>query len=301
MKKIPRDSKILCITHNDWDAAVCSIILNAVYSNITFVYLNFQKVDDFMRSLDYNLYDFIILADINPTDHSLVNDDRIIILDHHHSATALNNPSKMHFIIEEHCASWLCKKFVEKMYNVDLSYLNSMVYLVNDYDLYTLKNGKSKLLNDLMFFKFGCRKFREEFKNGRTRFKPEEILWLRERREEFKKKWNELEAFDFDLINGCIVEANSFLNEIADKLLKEEEYKIVLIRNPSNGRVSLRHKIDNFDAGTYLKEKGFGGGHPQAAGVITFDERDFQMKAKEIEKYIYNNFIDVRKENKYVT
>ena len=295
MKKIDRNSKILVLAHNDLDAAVSSIVLQAVYTNISFTYHSFNKIDNFLENLDYSKWDWIFIVDIHPVNDKLIDNNKIVLLDHHKSSEHLNNPSKMKFVITSINAAMLCKRFVENMYNIKLDYLNSLVYLSMDYDLYTLKNGKSKLINDLCFFYYRPIKFRETFKTGRTRFNKEELKWLHKRRDEYKDAWKNLEVYDLQKINGCIVEANNFLNEIASDLMNQENYRIVFVRNPSNGRISLRHNINNFDAGTFLKEKEFGGGHELAAGIITESDKDLQNKINVIEEYVYNNFIETRR------
>jgi len=285
MKYIPLESKILSISHVDLDGAVCQIILCNVYKNIDYVNLSFYNVDKTLQTLDYSKYDYVFLTDIHPdNDASLYISDKIILIDHHKTALSLNNPSKKHYVIDGVCASVLVKRFCEKMYNIKLNHLNNLVYLTNDYDIYTVKNPKSKLLNDIMFYFYGPNKFITNFINGRTRFTEEEIQWLRKRRIEFNETYENLEVYEFLKYPGCVVEAKFFINEIAHKLMNEEEYKMVIVRNPSNGRISIRHNIEGLDMGAYLKNKGWGGGHELAAGMFVEDLNDFQKKIHIIEE-----------------
>jgi len=291
MKKIPLNAKILCLTHNDLDAATATIILANTYKNIEFIYNSFWKIDAVMQYVDYSKYDYVFVIDIHPEKRSnLYVSDNIILLDHHETAKEYHNPKKMHFVAENMCAAKLTKKFIENMYGTKLSHLDNLVYLTNDYDLYTLNNPKSKLMNDLMFYYYRPIKFRKEFIDGRTRFNEKEIKWLHERRKEFNKRWKELEVFEFKNVNGCLVNANYFLNEIAHKLMEEEGYNIVFVRNPDNERISIRQNIEEFNVGTYVKSLGIGGGHRFAAGIQADNMNDLQKKIKEINDFIYKNY-----------
>jgi len=281
MKIIPKTSKILSISHNDWDGVFSQIILGNVFPNISYLNASFYKIDSIMESIEYNRYDFVFLTDINLTDIKLLDlSDNIILLDHHESAIEANNPSKMHYVIPGQCAAKLTLKFVEKYYKIKLNHLYDHCEMVNDYDLWILKNPDSKKLNDLMFYHYKPRKFREIFFDGRTTFTDEEKEWLEMRAKEFEARYNAITVFDCEKINGCVVQSEEFINEICDRLMKEEGYDIVFCRNPVHGRVSIRHKIEGLDMGNMLKEKGWGGGHRDSCGMFCSDISDFQIKIK---------------------
>jgi len=291
MKIIPLDARVLSISHNDMDGVVSQIILGHVYKNIKYIHTSFYKIDDILLSLDYNLYDVVFVTDIHTDNEENLNlSDKIVLIDHHKSAQSYHNIEKNRFVISDKnvCAAVLVKMFVEKMYNIKLDSLKSLVYLTNDYDVWNLKNCKSKLMNDVMFYLYRPAKFRENFFNGRTRFTNDEIKWLRERRKQFKKLYDDIEIFEFDKINGCIVESREFINEIAHKLMEEENYNIVFVRNPSNQRVSVRHNLNEniLDMGGILKEHKWGGGHAAAAGLFTLNGEDFKNKIQTLEKDI---------------
>lgn len=276
MKQIPLDAKVLSITHLDWDGAVCQIILCNVYKNIDCVTTSFYNVDKLLLNLDYSKYDYVFLTDLHPEKEATLGiSDKIIMIDHHKTALPMNNPSRHHYVITGVCGSVLVKRFCEKMYNIKLKHLDNLVYLTNDYDMYTIKNPKSKLLNDVMFYLYGPDKFRDLFIDGRTRFTKDEIEWLKKCRIEFKETYENLNVYDFLKYPACVVETENFINEIAHKLMQEKEYRMVVVKNPNSGRVSIRHNIDGFDMGNYLKSKGWGGGHELAAGMFVDDSDDF--------------------------
>jgi len=299
MKNIPKNSKILNIVHCDLDGSVCALILSQVYKNITILDTSFYKIDSIMESLDYTNYDYVFMTDISPTDIKLLNlSDNIILIDHHESAIQANNPSKMHFVIPGHCAAYLTKKFVKNYYGLELKHLDNLVKLCNDYDQWELKYPESKLLNDLMFYKYRPKKFRELFFDGRTTFTEEEQNWLNEREKEFEKRYEALTVFDCEKIKGCVVQSDQFINEICDRLLKIEGYDIVFCRNPYHGRVSIRHKIEGLNIGEILKNLGFGGGHFASAGLFCENINQFQERLEIIENIVHKFFILKSKGNK---
>lgn len=292
MKQINRNSKILSISHNDLDGCVCQIILSHVYSDLKCVNTSFYKIDQTLQQINYDAYDYVFVTDIAPDDErNLYLSDKIILLDHHKTSKPAHDPSNKKFVADGMCGSKLVYRFMKTMYpELDLSFLHNLVYLTNDYDLYTLNNPKSKLLNDIMFYKYRPVKFRAQFMDGRTRFTEEEIIWLRERRKEFERRWEALDVYEVDDTKICITNANFFLNEIADKLMKEEGYDVVFIRNPQTERASIRSCLEGLDLGKMLKDRGWGGGHERAAGMFTSNMKDFQHKTTSLCDAIKNEF-----------
>jgi len=292
--KININDRICSISHNDMDGVVCQIILGQVFKNIKYINTSFYKIDDILSRLNFADYDHVILTDMHPENKkNLYLSTKIIMIDHHHSAIDMHDPEKFHYVLTEQCAAIHTKKFIESLYHIKLSNLDNLVYLTNDYDMYYLNNGKSKLMFDLMFNYYKPHMFRKEFFTGRTRFTFDEIKWLKTRRTQYNKIWNDIDVYEFDSFRGCVIYQSDFMNEIADRLINEEGYRAIIIRNPRTGRVSIRHNIEEFHAGDFLKNKGWGGGHKRAAGLFVDDENDFESKTKTIEKYIVNTF-DVR-------
>jgi oligoribonuclease NrnB/cAMP/cGMP phosphodiesterase (DHH superfamily) len=288
LKNISRNSKILSISHNDLDGTVAQIILGQVFNNTTYMNTSFYKIDSVLESIEYDNYDFIILTDIHPDrKENLYLSDKIILLDHHESAIDYNNPSKMHYVISGKCAAHLTKNFIEKYFNIKLEYLDDITRLTDIYDMWRKENkdfNYAKKLNDLMFYKYRPKKFRELFFDGKTYFTEEENNWLKERDKEFEKLYENLNVYELENLNGCVTESKEFINEICDKLMDEEKYKIVFVRNPWHGRVSIRSKYEKLDTGGLLKKLGFGGGHRESSGFFASDINDFQEKIIKLEK-----------------
>ncbi|MFW6247081.1 MAG: DHHA1 domain-containing protein [bacterium] len=291
MKNIPRDSKVLQILHSDLDGSVCGVILSHVFDNIKILDTSFYRIDTVLENVNFDEYDFVFLTDISPEDKSKLNlSDKIILLDHHNSSIESNDPSKMHYVVNGNCAAYLVKKFVEKYYKMDLSHLNDLVELTNVYDMWNKEDPRfsyAKKLNDVMFFLYRPRKFREKFFDGRTTFTKEEEEWLVEREKKFERLYDELEVFEFEKINGCVTQGYEFINEIADKLMDEEGYQFVIVRNPKHGRISVRSRYEELDAGGLLKKLGIGGGHEKSAGGFSSDLNDFRNKVEIIEDEVY--------------
>lgn len=281
--------KILSLSHNDPDGMGCQIALNHIFKNIHFNNVSFYKIDNVLKNVNYNDFDWVFLTDLHPTDESILDiSPKIIMIDHHKSAQGMHNPSKFRYVIQGKCGAILTKNFLESIFNVKLSKLNSLFYLINDYDMYTLKNPKSKLLYDLMYNYHKPISARENFYSGRTRFLPKEITWLKERREEFNKNFEELTVYNIESIDGCVITQTEHMNEIATRLMNMK-YKIVFVRNPTTERVSIRHKIDWFNCGEFLSERNWGGGHDKAAGFFAENDDDFLNKVSQIESYILNH------------
>ncbi|MFA5484950.1 MAG: DHH family phosphoesterase [Candidatus Pacearchaeota archaeon] len=296
MLKIPRDAKILSISHYDLDGAGCQIVLANVFDNVTFISTSFYNIDEKLESIDYSKYDYVIITDVHPENKNLLYlSDKIILIDHHPSD--MHDPNNNHFVIDNKnvCATTLTKHFFEKMFNEKLSHLDEFVYLVNDYDMWILKDKRSKQLNDLMFHKYKVVKFRQSFIDGRTEFTDDELKWLKEYDDKFYNMYDTLDVYEFERINACIVNSFHFINEIAHKLMEEEKYSLVVVRNPKTERASVRCQLESLDIGKVLDDFGWGGGHSNSAGMFCDSLVDFRSKIEALEEKLYNDYVDIRK------
>jgi len=297
MKKIPLGARILNITHVDLDGCGCSIVLGNVYKNITYIFSSFYNIDEKLEIINYDNYDYVILTDIYPSERKYLKiSDKIIMIDHHPSD--LHDPKRMRFVIPDKkvCATVLVKYFVEKMYDIKLSHLDKFATFINDYDVWNLKYPESKQLNDLMFYKYRPSNFRDEFMDGRVDFTNEEVDFLQKLDEKFQKVYDELEVHEFDNINACVVFENDFVNEIADKLIKEEGYNLVVVKHPKKGRCSLRTSSEDINIGQVLEDFGWGGGHPKSAGIFVKNDMEFHNKMETLERHLYSKFEIIRKQ-----
>lgn len=271
VKKLDQNSKILNLTHYDLDGLSCSIVLKNYFKNVVFIAENYttlaytiNKLKDKTYKSIYD-YDAVFITDIYPEkDISVLDDlDNIIMLDHH-AVNSLHDPNNSMYVIDNKCGALLTKLFIEKTFNVDLSYLDKFISIVNDYDLWIHEYKKSKCVNEI-FYKLGHQAFINRFIKGDIKFTNDEKLFLIDRNNKLKMAWDELELIELDNINGCFFYAFEFVNDLADRAMKDENFDIVFIKTKNT--ISVRTSLDNIDLGKLFKEMGIGGGHAKAAGI----------------------------------
>jgi hypothetical protein len=267
MKKINRDARILSISHNDLDGTTCQIVLGNVFPNIDYQSCSYKAADITLQNTDFSKYDHIIITDVSPEDKTLLENDKIIFIDHHETAVGSHSPKDFRFVSEGQAACVLTKNIFELYYRIKLDNLNDLVYLSNDYDLWIHKNYKSKFINELhSVYKYI--KFRSRFFNGDTRFTFDEILILRYRMVEYQEHFSKIKLVDFGLLKGCMVmndEGGKFVNDVCADLLKK--YRIVFA-GYRNGHMSVRHNFEGLHIGNFLAENNLGGGHEFTAGIF---------------------------------
>lgn len=282
MKEIKLTDKVMLITHSDFDGCVSAILIESLFKNITTIYTNFDDVNKHLAVLDYKKYDWVILTDIHPESKELLNNPKIILLDHHSSAKQFHDPQNNRFVITKCCGALVVKRFLERYFKVDLSKFSSLCYLADDFDRWIHNNKKSKMINEL-YYRYWNEKFKERFKDGDTRLTQDEIKYIRRRMEEFKAVWKDLEIYELPQINGCFIIVEDFLNDVCDKLIKEQGYNVVIAMNPKNKHISIRHNIPQFNMGGLLSYLEIGGGHPEACG---FTEDDFSTAQERINMFV---------------
>jgi len=295
MKRL-QDSKIMNISHNDMDGVGASIALgNSVPSkNIKYWYATYKDIDDIVRRLNFNSYDYVIMTDISPHDHSLIKDkDNLILLDHHDTAKDLHNPSEFRAVIEGKCASLITKEFCELTIGADISYLDELFTLINDYDMWIHNDKRSKQLNELYYMYWG-EKFRKRFFEGNVEFTDTEKEYLQEREKELKILIDNLEYYPLESINGALFSGDQRINDVCDFLITKEKYDIVFCKVAEKGKICVRSKIDNIHIGNILREymPSSGGGHKDA-GSIDLPKDDIKLIQKTV-----NDLVEIIKERK---
>ena len=288
MKKILKTDNILSISHKYCtDGSTCQILLSNVFNNITFRNATYFEIDNVLDTTNFDQYDRVFLTDISPSDVRYLDlSDKIVLLDHHGTAEEYSDPKKMRYVLTENSASKLTKNFLESYFNISLSYLNDLVHVVNDYDLWIHNNFKGRFLNELFFFYWET-KFRKRFISGDTRFTEKEVKFLRKRKQQFIELYNSLTVHDLPRIKGCFFKENQFVNDLSDKLMNDEGYKIVFCQKPRLKNISVRSRIDEVHIGNVLKDLGIGGGHHDAGGINSMDIADVEKNLFKIEEIIY--------------
>lgn len=282
------NNKILNICHKDLDGVASSIVVKNVFNDVTFHELKYGTVNEYLKNLNYDLYDVVLLTDISPeSEVAFTYSDKIFLLDHHSTALVYHNPEQNRIVLEGECAASLVKKFFENLFNIDLSYLNDFVSVVNDYDMWILKDNRSWGMNEL-YFKYWDDGFRNRFKNGDTYYTIQETDYIKRKKKELDEAYKVLERHDFEDIKGTLIIATTFLNDFCHKLMEEEGYDYVFCYNPKSKHVSVRNKNPNVHIGFVLREVlgGSSGGHMCAGAFQNKDYSEVDSKLDKLEAYL---------------
>lgn len=295
---LTRNSKILSITHaHCMDGSTCQICLENVFSRLNCISAKYNEVDSLLERLihsNFDDHDFVFLTDISPLNKDLlVGQNKIILLDHHNTAKVHHNPHENKYVLDNYCGSYVTKIFLEKFFDKKIPSLDNLVYLVNDYDLWKKQNAKSTFLNELHYMYFPD-KFKKRFYDGNTRLTRTELDFIRKKKIEFKSEYDNLELYEMTKTKSCYFEADHFMNELCEKLMKEK-YDFVFCRSRNKNSVSVRNKLPYVDVGEVLKELGYGGGHHDAAGFFEPDFFKMKEKMNRIEERI---MIDIKRNSK---
>jgi len=292
--KVHPEAKVLSISHNDLDGVGAQIVLGAIFKNIQYINVSYKEIDDALVNLDETKYDFIFVTDISPSVKELLyRFDNLMLIDHHQNLE--NDPSHNIHINHKYSGTYLTWKYLIHKYGDSvLGRYEKLVTLINDYDMWILKYKASKALNDL-YTNYHADKFRRRFRSGKLKLKESEKEYLQRIEDSFNKKYNELEIFDFDNINACYFLSDSLVNELSHKLLHDKGYDFVFFNTMYSYKLSIRHKIPDFNMGAILKELGWGGGHKQACGIDGSTAEELNDNLNKIEELLYDKLPEIRK------
>lgn len=284
-----RNHKVLNIHHKDLDGVASSIVMKNVFNNIDFKELRYGEVNEYLKTINYDNYDVVVLTDISPESIDAFDySDKLFLLDHHDSAIGYHSPEQFRIVESGKCAAYLVKTFFENLFSIDLSYLNDFVDYTNDYDMWINEKVQGWVLNEL-YFKYWDELFRRRFKSGAIILTTEEKLYIKERRILLEQKYEHLQTYDLEDINGCFFFSNNFINDLCHKLLTIKKYDVVICVNPKSKNCSIRIKdFDNIHIGNILKEIELGGGHKCSAGFVINEYDDVEEKIYKIEKELYS-------------
>lgn len=290
------DARVLNVYHKDLDGCASSIVVKNVFKNVHYKDVRYGFVNEYLEKVNYDNYDVVLLTDISPeTAEPFSFSNKIFLLDHHDTAVAYNSPENNRIVIPGKSAAKLVKEFFENLFGLDMSYLNTFCEAVNDYDLWINNIPEGWMLNEL-YFKLWDENFRRRFKSGEIRFTPDETAYIKERKNLLNERFNGLDIYDSDIINGCFFFSTNFVNDLCHKLLKERGYDFVVCVNPKSKNCSVRIN-DKFGIhiGNILKEVDLGGGHAHAGGFVVERHEDVEDSINKVEKYLHINFPDIRK------
>ena len=278
--------RICNIHHYDLDGVGSHIVLKNFYKDVISIPVTYNtewKLLDDIRQYE-GKYDAIICTDFYPA--QTINDLRklstTLVLDHHESVVDKNNDTDI-IINTLYSGTKLAYKFVSKF--KDISYLEKLVDIIDDYDMFRLKIPASVYFNNL-FWEMGHKWFIRRFITGNTVMYPEEKRYFIDAKKEFDKMYETLEITDLAR-NGVFFETDRFHYECIEAL-KKDGYKWFAIKN--KGNISVR--CDDIDLTEICKKIGRGGGHKSACGIPLTKNENIVELVKKIELFIdleYNN------------
>ena len=299
-KKIPFNNKgkILSISHfGCMDGTISTIPIHNSYDQTTYLKCTPGKVDEALSKIDGKDYDAIIMTDISCKDKKIYDGfNNLILIDHHETAQEQHDPSKMRFVYMGNSAGVLTRKFMSKYSGNNFEYLRHLSVLGEDYDLWIHDHSESKGLNELHYH-YKCDGFIKRFGAGDMNFTSDERSFIDNRWKTFKNRYDEMDVYEMDSINGCMVMQSDFINDICHRLMEEEGFDVVVCKNPRTASCSIRSKHPELNIGNILKELGSGGGHKLAGGIIEKDPIILREKLVAFEKAIYIKHQDMRTAN----
>lgn len=281
--------RICNIHHYDLDGTGSHIVLKNFYNDVISIPVTYNtewKLLDDIRQYE-GKYDAIICTDFYPA--QTINDLRklstTLVLDHHESVVDKNNDTDI-IINTLYSGTKLVYKFISKF--KDVSYLEKLVDIIDDYDMFRLKIPASVYFNNL-FWEMGHKWFTRRFITGNTVMYPEEKRYFIDAKKEFDKMYETLEITDLAR-NGVFFETDRFHYECIEAL-KKDGYKWFVIKN--KGNMSVR--CDDIDLTEIFKKLGRGGGHAHAGGIPLTKTDNVAEWVRKIEYFIddyYMNMID---------
>lgn len=293
-----RNNRILNITHKDLDGVGCSIILQNIYKNISFTNLKYGDVDNYLKTLNFNDYDAVIMTDISPEQESSLNlSDKIVLLDHHDSASKHNNEEIFRFVVEGNSATNLVKNFFEKLFQLDLSYLNDLCHKIDLYDCFKHKMlDPSWELNELYFYYYDT-DFRRRFGNGNTKLSEDEQNFVNTQKKILMETYRNLDIYPCETVNMCFFMGNRFINDLCHLSMEKDGFDVSICINTKSNSCSVRSKNKDLHIGRMLQEIPDlnGGGHRNSGAFRIDPNQEISIKIEAIEQYLYKNFKEIRK------
>lgn len=282
--------RVLNITHADMDGIASTIVLKNFYETVYTVPVTYNTEWTIKNEILTNYkdkFDCIICTDFYPEQTlSFLKEHAVtLVLDHHESVEQYNNDKDI-VINTAYSGTKLTYNFISKF--KDIKYLEELVNIVNDWDMFILKDKRSAYFNN-MFWEMGLKWFMRRFITGNVSLYPEEKRYFVDAQKEFKDMYESLVISDLAR-NGVYFESSRFHYECIEAL-KKEGYKWFAIKNKNN--ISVR--CDDIDLTYVVKQLGKGGGHVHAIGIPITKNDDAGLLVKNIERIVdeyYMNMID---------
>jgi oligoribonuclease NrnB/cAMP/cGMP phosphodiesterase (DHH superfamily) len=249
-----------------------------------------KKLKGWLKTHKFSDYKKVYFFDLDVSTEGikkLIDHDNVIVIDHHESNIESDVVfNKANMIVEDTTSTCklIYKNFKDNKLSKELTKEQKLfIYMVDDYDSYTLKLEESKKLNDVFWSYQGNRveKLERDFSTGFTGFNRfhENTLIIKEK--DLAKMKLECEMFTGEIKTkkatykvGSII-GNKYINELADYVSETTGSDVALVVNPSSGKVSFRKRNDEVEL-SMVKLADMvtddSGGHDAAAGGMICDK-----------------------------
>ena len=280
----------ILITHNDLDGVACGILHRKHFGgNSVQHYVGNHEVDETINRIigEQRLLGStasIQITDVSPgKDTARVLDEydgNVSLIDHHLSALWLTDtyPDWAHVTVGKSATRLL----FESLRDSDtVSDYEEFVNLVDDYDMWTHSDYRSKELNRL-FYLVGIQSFVERFlDNSAVAFTDTEVEILEVDSISYKRYVRRVGVgmtvldWDEDIRLG-IAYADRYQSELANDLMIIYDLAFVVVVDVNMRKVSLRSR-GNFDVSKIAESLG-GGGHLNSSGFYLRPSDDISVK-----------------------
>lgn len=288
----PPGSKCHVFTDCDLDGAGSYHILTKILGyhvpyTVTRVNEASDKIESWLSRNDISEYDRVYILDLDLSQHpelqKKVDRTNVTIVDHHKQHIDLRNDYKHAETIITNDTS-TCKLVYKHLSGKDklTEQEKLLVLMVDDYDAYKFDIPNSYELNIIFWSYQGNRveKFQNDFADGFCGFTSQQqnIIQFYKRRLENIKSSLQIHRADIP-IKGTVyrvvaVFADSYINDIADHIIKNYKCDIGFVINLKSNKVSLRRATECTMDLNWLAKSLFdqGGGHEAASGGIICDK-----------------------------
>lgn len=271
------DLKVLNVTHIDFDGGAANIVVQNFYKTVYTEVTNYGKEQALYDTIKKYLpkIDAIVITDFTPVNIKAIQQlgKPVLVLDHHESAQQFNDPQNHVYVNLKYCGAMLAYKYFSAY--KDLSHIQDIIAIANDYDLFTLNDKRSMCFN-AMFWEMGFKWFVRRFKNGNTNLYPEEMEYLRWYKQDVQQYYDELPIVELPH-KGAMFNTLKYSGEMSMLLRKDYDYLVI----PHDNSISLRSATDNINLLNVCQTIGKGGGHRKACGV-PIDGEDVQKLVQRI-------------------
>lgn len=271
-----KNLKILNFTHNDMDGAGASIILRNYFNEVITYPITYGKENDIISKIKMNInkIDGIIFTDFTPENLSQIQSmsKPVMVIDHHTSALKYHKPENDIMIFTKYCGTLLTFKYFN---DGSLNYLENMSNMINDYDLFILKDPSSKFYNN-MYFEMGFKWFSERFFNGNLNLYPEEKDFLTRMKKKYDKFYSELPITELPN-KGVFAKVDNYIADVSIDLRNDGYEWLILMHGNS---LSLRSSNPKIDLTKVCEKIGKGGGHPTACGMYINNDNLMELVNK---------------------